>query len=442
MNRISGKRQNSKLKFYEFFAGAGMARLGLRNWDCIWANDNDPRKVSIYKHNYGAQHIDSRDIVEVARDVESGKAGSSDHALEFPMGADMAWASFPCQDVSWAGWQEGMSGARSGTYWSFWKIMNTLHKKGEKPPVIVIENVKGLLFEDNFNMICESLAALDMKFGAVLIDAKHFVPQSRPRVFVIAVNSDTDLSGLTSHEESTSHWLPEVVKEAYWNLPDELKGHWVWWKIKPVTGVSPTLNKLFERDPMDVQCHDKKETRRLMSMMTPRNLKKIRDARNAGGRRVGFLYKRMRHGEQKAEVRFDGLAGCLRTPKGGSSCQTVVLVEGNQVQTRLLSRVEAARLMGIMVSRRGRLPDSDKGFFPENFSYRQSYMAVGDGVVVPVVEHLASSLLNRLARRAAASRSRKTAKGPGCGKPRRNSFLKPVLRYAESWNRYNTAVGK
>jgi DNA (cytosine-5)-methyltransferase 1 len=50
---------------------------------------------------------------------------------------------------------------------------------------------------------------------------------------------------------------------------------------------------------------------------------------------------------QRAEVRFDDISGCLRTPAGGSSRQTVLIVEGKQVRSRLLSPREAARLMGV-----------------------------------------------------------------------------------------------
>ena len=172
MNEAGTRTSKSKFSFYEFFAGAGMARLGLAPaWDCLWANDNDPRKVAIYEHNYGKGHIDPRDVGLVAQDVEAGIKNTADGIPVLPSGADMAWASFPCQDLSLAGWQRGMSAERSGAYWPFWKIMYALQQQGRKPPIIVIENVKGLLYGDSFSGLCESLAALGMRFGAVLADA-------------------------------------------------------------------------------------------------------------------------------------------------------------------------------------------------------------------------------------------------------------------------------
>ncbi len=104
-------------------------------------------------------------------------------------------------------------------------------------------------------------------------------------------------------------------------------------------------------------------------------------ARAAGRRMVGGVYKRTRYGAQRAEVRFDDVAGCLRTPSGGSSRQTILIVEGENIRSRLLSPREAARLMG--------LPDNYR--LPKK--YNDAYHLAGDGLVVPVIRHLADHIL-------------------------------------------------
>ena len=124
-------------------------------------------------------------------------------------------------------------------------------------------------------------------------------------------------------------------------------------------------------------------------MMSPINIKKIAAARRNGSLLFGAIYKRTRHDEngvkvQRAEVRFDGIAGCLRTPAGGSSRQVIVVVRGDEVRSRLISSRETARLMG--------LPDNYK--LPEN--YNEAYHLTGDGVVVSVVRYLAENLLEPL----------------------------------------------
>jgi hypothetical protein len=57
-------------------------------------------------------------------------------------------------------------------------------------------------------------------------------------------------------------------------------------------------------------------------------------------------YKRIRFGRQVLELRFDGVAGCRRTARGGSSRQVLVLRRERSLQTRRLTVREAARRMG------------------------------------------------------------------------------------------------
>ena len=94
----------------------------------------------------------------------------------------------------------------------------------------------------------------------------------------------------------------------------------------------------------------------------------------------------LKNGEthQRAEVRFDDIAGCLRTPAGGSSRQIVITVEGTAIRSRLLAVGEGARLMG--------LPSRYK--LPAN--YYEAFTVLGDGLVVPLVRFLSTQLLLRL----------------------------------------------
>jgi DNA (cytosine-5)-methyltransferase 1 len=429
-------RSKKKFRFYEFFAGAGMVRLGLvHQWEVVWANDNDPRKIAIYEHNFGRSHIDPRDVALVAEGIEAGHFDGTADAPTFPIDVDMAWASFPCQDLSLAGWQRGMSSGRSGAYWPFWKIMYALERTGHRPPVIVIENVRGLLYGDSFRGLCESLAALGMRFGAFLADSKYFVPQSRPRVFVIAVDDHVNLSGLTSESVPNNPWYPTAVLEAFSDLPDELRERWVWWNVAPVVNDRPCISSIFEEDPSDVAYDSEAQTERLLALMAPRHAEKVDKALINPDIQVGFLYKRTRHGQQRAEVRFDGTAGCLRTPKGGSSRQTVVVVNNGKVRTRLLSRIEAARLMGIPLDKMGRLPRKKKKFFPDNFSYNDAYMAMGDGVVVPVVKHIATIILDELAARSRMASPKKCMANALYGATAiRNQFLDRVDKRIAAWS--------
>ena len=121
------------MTFYEFFAGAGLVRLGLGpNWTCLLANDNDVDKATSYARNFSVQDLKIDDVACLT-------------AADLPGHADLAWSSFPCQDLSLAGGRAGLEGSRSATFWDFWDLMMALRAEGRAPRLVVIENVCGLI---------------------------------------------------------------------------------------------------------------------------------------------------------------------------------------------------------------------------------------------------------------------------------------------------------
>lgn len=367
-------------RFYEFFAGGGMARAGLGDeWDCLFANDFNPMKARAYRDNWdGGLDLIVEDINKVTTE-------------ELPDRAELVWASFPCQDLSLAGIYKGIGReqdeqqTRSGTFWPFWRLMLDLIAEGRAPRVIVLENVYGVMTSNNgqdFASIGSVLSDAGYRFGAMVVDARHFVPQSRPRVFIVGVRSDVPIPPRLLSRVPLNPWHPDRMVKAYAGLSKKAQGAWVWWNLPAPQQRTTTLTELIEEHPEGVKWDSADKTKELLAMMSPVNLEKVHAAQKSGRRIVGGLYKRTRldeHGNkvQRAEVRFDDIAGCLRTPAGGSSRQIILLVESKRIRSRLLSPREAARLMG--------LNDSYK--LPSN--YNDAYHVVGDGVAVPVVSHLA-----------------------------------------------------
>jgi DNA (cytosine-5)-methyltransferase 1 len=362
--------------FYEFFCGGGMARAGLGlGWKCLFANDFDSKKAAAYATNWGMDSLSVGDVASISTSEIGGET------------ADLAWASFPCQDLSLAGSGGGLNGERSGSFWSFWKIVRALRAQQRKPRLIVLENVCGTLTSHegrDFESIAQALTDENYRFGPIVIDAVYFLPQSRPRLFFVAVDQSLDLPEECCSGAANPAWHTPAILRAYNRLPQELRRKWLWWNLPAPQDRLETLENILELKPRDVSWHTADETKKLMSLMTPLNRRKILAAQADGHMRVGTLYKRMRNGAQRAEVRLDGVAGCLRTPIGGSSRQTIVVVEPNSVRTRLLSSRELARLMGL----------------PEKYElppkYNDTYHLLGDGVVVPVVRHLAAHVLERV----------------------------------------------
>ena len=364
------------MSFYEFFAGAGMVRAGLGpEWHCLFANDFDHKKGQSYRKNWGVAELKTADVGSLT-------------TKSLPGIADMAWASFPCQDLSVAGGGAGLKGDRSGTFWPFWTLMKSLMKEDRVPRLIVLENVCGALTSHDgkdFATICGVFQPAGFVVGAIVVDAALFVPQSRPRLFMIGVHESVDLpEGLTAGGP-LAPWHTRSVKTAYEKLPKKTKRAWRWWNVPLPPKRKVRFADVIEDNLNSALWFTAEETERLIGMMSPVNMAKVEDAKCQGRRMVGAVYKRTRSNDknrkvQRAEVRFDDVAGCLRTPAGGSSRQIVMIVEGQSVKARLISSRETARLMG--------LPEDYT--LPKN--YNEAYHLTGDGVVVPVVRHLAKHI--------------------------------------------------
>jgi len=362
--------------FYEFFAGGGMARAGLgKGWECLFANDFDHKKGKIYDANWGQGTLRIGDIKKI-------------ETKDLPRRADLVWGSFPCQDLSLAGGGVGLKGARSGTFWPFWRLMQSLIREGRSPSLIVLENVCGALTSHqgrDFAAICAAFARDNYRCGAMIIDAAEFVPQSRPRLFIVGIRDDVILPDGVVGTEPDRGWHAQALRNAHARLSSRAKSKWLWWTMPKPPVRNSRFADLIEENPKSVNWHSAAETEQLLAMMSDVNLEKVRNARMADHRMVGAIYKRTRRDEtgakvQRAEIRFDDVAGCLRTPAGGSSRQLIMVVDGDKVQSRLISTRETARLMG--------LPDEYK--LPER--YNEAYHLTGDGVVVPVVSYLATHI--------------------------------------------------
>ena len=367
------------MRFAEFFAGGGMVRQGLgKDWDCVFANDIDAKKCAIYRQNWGDEHLVEGDIAEL--DVKK---------LLQPI--DLYWASSPCQDFSLAGKGEGLAGAKSGVFKTWLRKISQAKAKGYSPRIIAFENVGGLVTSNDgkdFEHIVSSFSKLGYKVGGLEIDAKHFLPQSRPRIFVVCVRNDVIVDPKLISKTATPNFHSARLRRFVEKANVKIISDWVWWNLD-----LPSEKQIELADIIDVKQNsgwfDKDKTEFLLSIMTDANLEKVLARKNDKNLHIGMVYKRGRKDSdgkirQRAEARFDGLAGCLRTPGGGSSRQTVLVVGKGQVNARLLSVREAVRLMG--------LPDTYE--IPEN--YNQGYKLAGDGVAVPIVSFLRDNLFEPL----------------------------------------------
>lgn len=340
---------------HEFFAGSGLVAYGLKGmFSPIWANDISEKKAAVYRANFPSQHFLLEDIKNI-------------HGEQLPF-AHLSWASFPCQDLSLAGTLGGIGAQRSGLVWEWLRILKEMP---ERPSLLTIENVVGLLSShsgENYIQLHHALNELGYVCGAIVVDASLFVPQSRQRVFVIAVKNDIMIPSYLV--DDGPNWLHNKNAETLGNsLPN-----WIWWKMTKPKARTVQLHDILEPNtPFDKD--------NVLSLVPPHH-QKILDSNESI---IATGYRRMRNGQQLLELRFDGIAGCLRTPEGGSSRQYLVVKENGETHARLLTAREVARLMGA----------PERYVLPE--AYNDGYKAMGDAVALPVAKYIGKELLSKIA---------------------------------------------
>lgn len=374
------------MKFAEFFAGVGLVHEGLARdkWDCVWANDIAADKQETYQANFGGNEFFLGDIWDCVRD-----------ARKIPNGTFLYTASFPCTDLSVAGERRGLAGDESGTLNAVLEILRRKKKSGDQPYVVMLENVQGFLTSHNGADVVFTVKAFnDLGYVVDLIelDAAHFTPQSRPRVFLFAVRAE--VASLVMSLKSG-----DSIMDTWWSDYDqnpELRTN----KIRQIVQANPelqwgafdfprpssrqsTLADIIEADlsdASDLWWNDERK-KHLHSQMSELHKSTLQRMVASDRFTYGTVYRRMRQDTIRAELRTDGIAGCLRTPRGGSSKQILIRAGFGSWSVRLLTPREYARLQGVRDD--FRLPDNAN----------KAYFAMGDAVCVPAIEFLSRHAL-------------------------------------------------
>jgi DNA (cytosine-5)-methyltransferase 1 len=360
----------------EFFAGIGLARLGLEQagFRVTWANDIEPAKRNMYEQNFtdDTHPFILDDIANVgAADLPPGRLA-------------LAWASSPCVDVSLAGARLGLSGARSAAFYQFTRILGEL-PSDQRPPVVTLENVVGLATSHNgadLKAAVKELNELGYSVDVLTLDARWFVPQSRPRLFVVgALNPPENTPG--ANPLLRPAWLQapfqdKSLRTHRYLLPDI--------HPSPDISLSQVVERLSRNDPRWWDEVRKKAFEGQLSQIQGARLEQLRLAPETTHRTA---YRRTRQGKPQWEIRADDIAGCLRTARGGSSKQAVVEVGDGDFRVRWMTGIEYARLMGA-------------GDYVID-GHRDSHLifGFGDAVCVPAVTWLGRHYLMPLAQQAA-----------------------------------------
>lgn len=357
------QREPSAVRVAEFFAGIGLARIGLERSgaEVVWANDFDADKAALYAGQFGSDHMVEGSIEDVNGDSLPD--------------VDLAWSSFPCTDLSVAGNRKGLAGAASGTFWQFTRVISEMGER--KPAVIALENVVGFATShggDDLSAAIQALNELGYSADVLALDARRFVPQSRPRMFIVAA-----LEPPADAPEPHSDLRPDWLQAAYGD--PSLRTHRAALAAPPAP-LTTGLSGLIERQ---AEWWDEVRTEAFLSSLSEIQAERLEVLRR--GRTVSYrtAYRRTRQGVARWEVRADDISGCLRTARGGSSKQAVVRAGRGSVRVRWMTPREYARLMGA--------PD----YRLEGARTLQALFGFGDAVAVPAVAWLAENYLVPLA---------------------------------------------
>ncbi|HOX58136.1 MAG TPA: DUF4928 family protein [Candidatus Paceibacterota bacterium] len=365
-----GKKLNaSQPRVAEFFAGIGLMRLGLQGagWRVVYANDLDPDKEEMYSHHFpdAPEHFHLEDVHKVAK-----------IAGEKIPDIDLATASFPCNDLSLAGAMEGLGGKQSSAFWGFIKVLENLGER--RPKLVLLENVLGFLTSHKGGDFRKAMLALNSLGYAVdpfIMNAAWFVPQSRQRLFVVGKR------GAQSNVNFTDSILRPPALAKFIKANKSIR-----WAIADLP--TPPQLKVRLEDILQPLPHTSKQwwsTDRVEYFLNQLSEKHAALAAQLKGQRnytYGTAFRRIRNKRSMAELRTDGIAGCLRTPRGGSGRQIVFKAGKGEFYVRLMTPRECARLMGA---------DEFKIDVPLN----QALFGFGDAVCVPAVKWIAENYLNK-----------------------------------------------
>ena len=380
--RDSKARQGSAAQktFCEFFAGIGLVREGLEGsgWQCVYANDINPKKQELYEARFGkSDHFHLGDV------WKTGEVIDRIHGRPTLM-----TASFPCIDLSLAGHYRGLEGEHSSTFFGFAKVLESL--KDRQPPLVMLENVTGFLSANkgqDFATAARCLAEQGYWLDVLVLDACSFTPQSRPRVFVIGVGAKykpkeiwEPSDGWLFPVEEASVLRPEQVMRFKKTL--QLATGWLTLSVPEPPKNTTKLSDLLDFDDGQ-EWWDEAEVQRHYEMMSDLHRRQVDEQLASKTRWVSTIFRRIRQNMMRAEVRFDGLAGCLRTPKGGSAKQIVIVADHGKLRMRWMSPREYARLQGS--------PD-----FPLVGTKIQQLWGFADAVCVPVIAWIDRHVLTPL----------------------------------------------
>lgn len=214
-----------KLRVFEAFAGYGSQSIALKlvakmfpgfEFEPVGISEIDKYAIKAYRALHGEAIPNLGDITKI-------NWGGYDADI------DLFTYSFPCQDISSAGKQRGLSegsGTRSSCLWACADAIEAKH-----PKFLLMENVKALAVQKKFHSDFSKWRKWLREQGytnyyAVLNSKDYGVPQNRERVFMVSflgAHSPFYFPAPFPLERRLKHILEDEVEEKYWLKPANIQ---------------------------------------------------------------------------------------------------------------------------------------------------------------------------------------------------------------------------
>lgn len=358
----------------EFFAGVGGVSKGLKYFETIWANDISPMKCNTLKRNHPNVQVRCDDISNIL-------------PHEFPL-STLASATYPCTNTSCAGSRTGLLGEESGLVYRWLHLLEA--KQGAKHyPLAMLENPTGLIARNGGSDLRDLVLRLnDLGYSVNLsiVDAFHFVPQSRPRIFISCIKK-RDLS--KKAQRLTKDTMPackvRITNPLRKWLHNNLDLDLFTIDTAPFPVRTLQLEHVIDRHN-DGYWADEGFSQALVDGLTDVQRERFDKLVNGTKTTISAVARR---GRQRAdgsrfnatEINISGLCPAQRPYKGGSSRTWVLIAGQGQFRFKCVSPRESARLMGF----------DDNFILPE--SDKDAYGCTGDSVCPQAVTWTEENIL-------------------------------------------------
>lgn len=317
------KSKLEDFSFIDLFCGIGGFRLALESFGakCIFSIDNNKQAVKTYDANFNSNSYGDITLIN-EEDIPKH---------------DILCAGFPCQAFSISGKQKGFEDTRGTLFFDVVRIAEF-----HKPKILFLENVGNLMNHDKgrtFKIIKKTLRSIGYNVYYDILNASKFgVPQSRKRIYIIAIRKDID-----NHKFKFPKETDELISIKSVLLPNDECEDFM-------------LKKEYELDYGKIKKFNKIQNRPL---------------------RVGTVNK---GGQGDRIYSENGHAITLSADGGGNGARTgLYLIDG---KIRKLHPRETARLMG----------------FPEDYiinpSINQAHKQFGNSVIVDMIQYIAKEIIN------------------------------------------------